>query len=181
MSYRFNVTITEQDYIDFNDFILLKSSYGKKQTRSIRALIIIGALIIALIKTATEKFARASIDFALITVISGLIACFLILPIMRKINKLTIKDLNKRGKPCYSPSATLEFNEEDFTETTTDGTSTVKYSAVETVYLVNGKDIYILINKMMAHILTESAFDSPEQYSEFATFLSSKIKDVKLC
>ena len=77
-------------------------------------------------------------------------------------------------------STGIEFNDDSFTETTTDGASTVKYRAIENVYVANGKAIYIHLNKMLAYILPESTFECSDQFNAFLQFLSTKTDKINL-
>ena len=180
MNFKFDVKISEQDYVDFNDFVLLKSTYGKKETSTIKTCLITIILIIAIINLLIDGFSVDNIVYACSLVILGIITYFLYLPVVKWLNKLTIKDLNKKGKPCYSPSSIIEFNDDSFTETTTDGASTVKYRAIENVYVANGKAIYIHLNKMLAYILPESTFECSDQFNAFLQFLSTKTDKINL-
>lgn len=175
---KINSHVTEKDYVDFNDFILLKSPYGKKQTKTFKAFLIITFCCIGILHAIVNSFELMSIFFCFVYVFLGVGLSFGYVPFAKWLNRKTIQDLNKKGKPCYSADSTFEFDEESFTETTADGQSTVKYGAIEGVSVVNGKIIYIHLNKMLAYILTETAFESSHQFDELVKFISTKIKNV---
>ena len=87
--------------------------------------------------------------------------------------KQTLKSQKKTGKAGYSPNSQIEFYDDYFTETTSDGKTENKYSAVERISILD-EYVYIHINSLMAYILPQSAFSSDEQYNDFLSFITSK-------
>ena len=49
MLYKFNTKMTDEDYLEFNKFWMLKSHYGKKQILSLRLIILVILLVFCLI------------------------------------------------------------------------------------------------------------------------------------
>lgn len=61
MNYRFNVTITDQDYLDYNTFWMLRSPYGKKQMKSFRIVITVFWVIASLVTLFMDGFSIVSV------------------------------------------------------------------------------------------------------------------------
>ena len=74
----------------------------------------------------------------------------------------------------YSPISTIEFFEESLIETTPDNKTETKYSAVERVFIVENKVIYMPINNVMAYIIPTACIQSQEDYESFVAFLQEK-------
>ena len=171
---KFNINLSDNDYLDYNVFWMLKSPYGKKQITSSRIMITVFFAIIALIALFVGGFSTESligiIPIAVVFLIIQLtFGYFLVQSI-----KSNIKSLKKNGKMAYSPVAQIEFNEDGFVETTPDNKTEQKYSAVERVSVINGDTVYIHVNNVMAYILPPTCFESREQLDEFITFIKTK-------
>lgn len=180
MKFQFAANINDQDYINFNDFCMVKSYYGKKQMKSIRILFI--ALFVAL-----WLFSLFSGDFtkeSFFGIIPSAILCVLVQVFLPKIfmglNKMHIKNLKRGGKMPYSPSSVMEFYDDYFVESTPENKTQQKYVAVERISVVEGKTIYIHINKLMAYILPISCFNSKEQFESFVEFTKTKCENVDI-
>lgn len=68
MNYRFNVTITDQDYLDYNTFWMLRSPYGKKQMKIFRIAITVFWVIANLVTLFMDGFSIVSV-FGLIPLV----------------------------------------------------------------------------------------------------------------
>lgn len=178
MLYRVEVNMTEQDYIDYNKFHLLKSHYGKKQIKNLRILICVLLGIPTLMALIGGRFNKESIISVLPFIILFVIFQAGLLPFLGFSLKGTVLSLKKSGKMAFSPHSVIEFFEESFCETTEDNKTEHKYTAIERISVVNGKIIYIHINNVMAYIVPVNSFETGEQYSSFLAFLKSKCSDI---
>lgn len=68
MNFRFNVTITDQDYLDYNTFWMLRSPYGKKQMKIFRIVITVFWVIASLVTLFMDGFSTVSV-FGLIPLV----------------------------------------------------------------------------------------------------------------
>ena len=68
MNFRFNVTITDQDYLDYNTFWMLRSPYGKKQMKIFRIVITVFWVIASLVTLFMDGFSIVSV-FGLIPLV----------------------------------------------------------------------------------------------------------------
>ena len=179
MKYRFNVIMTDEDYLEYNKFQLIRSPYGKKQLRNLRIslTVLFGAsVLLSLIVggLSAEYLLTAVIPLAILYIIMQAVCKrFLAWSL-----KGQLKMMKKSGKPCYSPDSVMEFYEDCFTEITPDNKTEQKYSAIERISFVDGKVIYIHINNLLAYVLPLNCFESKEQYESFSEFIKTKCENV---
>jgi hypothetical protein len=174
MDFKFNVHLTDADYLDYNVFWAIKSPYGKKQMRTFRILIAAAILLFSLFilvrdRFSSDAFFSASAQWFLLAIIEAFLTPFYVW-----ILKNQIKSLKKHGKMGYSPDSEMEFFEDRFTETTPENKTEQKYSAVERISVIGGKYVYIHVNNLMAYILPMSCFASSEEFERFMRFMCAK-------
>ena len=109
MHFKFDVKLSEEEYIDYNNFLLFESPYNQRKILKISNIVISVILI----------FAAITFIFCLFFgVVSTKLLFYSILLLLLKIGrkpylksfvKLQIKSLKKKGKLPYSPVSTIEF------------------------------------------------------------------------
>lgn len=174
MRFQFHIGISDQDYLEFNKFVMHKTPYGKKQFRSLR---IISAVIVLAAMLCTVWDLSGWLSYVIAGVFEVLVLIVVQLglkPVYNLILSGHIKQMKKSGKMPYSPNSTMTFWDEYFEEATQDNKTEQKYSAVERVSIQEGKMVYLHINNLMAYIIPISAFVSAEQYGEFVDFIKTK-------
>ncbi|MBE6550267.1 MAG: YcxB family protein [Ruminococcaceae bacterium] len=178
MNFKFNINLNDNDYLDYNTFLMFKSPYGRKQILKFRIFISVLFLPLCLIYLYGGEFSVRSF----IGVIPYLIVFALVQLLFKTffvwILKENMKALKKKGKMGYSPVADMEFYEESFSETTPESKTEQKYSAIERVSVYADKVVYIHVNNVMSYILPISCFGSKEQYEEFLGFIKTKCTKV---
>ncbi len=176
--FKFNVNLTDNDYLEYNKFWNFRSHYGKGQMVSMRIMIAVILGVFMVVTLAMNGFSAE----ALIGIIPLLIVLVLMELFLKKFItfslKSNIKNLRKKGKVGYSPNSTIEFYDETFTEATPDTKTEQRYSSIERVSVVRGRALYFHVNSLMAYILPLSAFDNREQYDSFIEFITGKINTV---
>ncbi|MBO5355453.1 MAG: YcxB family protein [Clostridia bacterium] len=178
--FKFDVNLSEQDYLDYNKFWMIKSPYGKKQILNFRIILTVILGLISLLSLFGGKFS-ADAFIGIIPYLVLLVVFQLALnPIFVWVSKAHIKSLKKQGKMGYSPVSAIEFYENGFTETTPDNKTEQKYSSVERISVINNKVIYIHVNNIMSYILPFSCFDSKEQYTAFFQFIKTKCSKIDM-
>ncbi len=180
MNFRFNVTITDQDYLNYNTFWMLRSPYGKKQMKSFRIAITVFFIIASLVFLFIDGFSIVFV-FEIIFLVIGFSLIQIFLPVFFSWTlRWQIKSLKKSGKMGYSPESTIEFYEDRLVETAPDNKTELKYSAVERISVVDHKMIYIHVNNIMSYILPISCFESVEQYDSFLEFIRTKCANIDI-
>lgn len=170
MKFQFDIEISEQDYLDFNTFHLLRSPYGKKQMARLRGLVIgitcVGAVLYLL----------SDFDYIAMLILAVFMLLYLIFlnKIMVASMKRTIKTMKKQGKLPYTTKSFMEFDEEYFTETTPEQKTEYKYAGIERISIVEQTAIYLHLDSARGYILPVSCFASKEQYDSFLAFIKEK-------
>ena len=196
MNYKINTTVTDEDYLDYNLFVMTQTPFGKKQlskSRLFLTLLYIAVWLVFVCFATTLFFVElgftveAVVLLFLLTIVATVI--FAIALIVSQIsfarsNKAFVKKLlklhKKQGKMPYSSSADFEFLDEIFIETTPSSKSEIKYSTIESVSIVADKVIYLHANNILAYILPVSCFETKEQYDEFLEFIKTKCEKVDI-
>lgn len=174
MEYRFDITLTEQDYIAYNQFHAFDSPQGKKQRK--RNKMMLSTAILALI-VAMGLILRDSIVFALYDAALAvyLAVCLLFYrKIAMLILKWQIKRMKKEGKLPYEPAATMEFYADHFVEITPAGRMERQYSSIERICIVPDRFVLLYLNTVTAVILPISQLRQQTQLEGFLDFLSEK-------
>jgi hypothetical protein len=178
MKYKFNVNCDDNDYLDYNVFMCLKSPYGRNQMVLLRIFILACVAVSCLFLLAKRGFEANAWINIVPYIIFLMIMEVLLNPFLVWILKIYIKFSRKRGKRGYSPVSEFEFYDEKFIEITPDYSIEQKYSAVERISIITDKVVYIHINSLMAFILLINCFESEEQYKSFIEFLKTKCQNI---
>lgn len=175
MKFRFNINLTDDDYLDFNKFILLRSKYGKQQMKMYKIIIAVMTAVVFIAVFLINGHTLA----AFISAVPVLIVFAIIELSFNRVNSLLLKrqlkSMSKVGKAGYSPMSVLEFYDDKLVDLTADKRTEQKYSTIERISVVTeNKIIYIHTNNIAAYLLPFAAFNSPEQYNEFFDFIKTK-------
>ena len=177
MKFKFNVNITQEDYIELNRIVMSETPAGKKSSKISNLVFIAVCVILVLFTLVTSKFSGEGF------IVTGvLIIAFLLvhLTLNKTITNLavkgTVKSLTKiKGKLPYSEHSVLEFYDDVFVEITDDNKTETKYSAIENIF-VNENLVVLFINSMQAYIVPTRSFESNEQKNSLVAFLNGKTK-----
>lgn len=180
MRFRFNITITENDYLEFNKFHLLKSQYGAKTRMSMRVMISVVLAAFAVVSLILEDFSARAVLYVIPLFAIWLVFQLLMKSFLISLVKAQIKQMKKSGKMPYSSRSIMEFYEKGFVEITESNKTEQKYSVIERISIVDKSYIYIHTNSIMAYIIPYSAFESDEQRNEFFLFIKSICPNVDL-
>lgn len=178
MRYKFDIVLNDNDYLELNMFIAVKSVYGKKTSFLTKIFILLIGAAVGLIGFINDGIKVGSVGCAAICLLFVfLVVCFYD-KFMRLVFKLQMKMLKGVGKSGYDPESVMEFYDDSFTETTPNQKSVRSYSSVERISIVGEKTIYIHVNSVGGYTLPYSCFESKEQYEEFIDFLKTKCNSV---
>lgn len=181
MKFRFNINITDEDYYRFNEFQALKTPFGKKQLLKSRIGSMLFLFAVVLLSVIVDGLTLEVILWRIpACIFIGVVVWLLPKAVMLMVKK-QLKQMKKHGKPGYSPSSVVEFYDDCFAETTPENKTEQKYTAVENVFVVEGRVIYLFVNNIMAYIIPRSSFESVQQYNDFLNFIEAKCEQVKYC
>jgi hypothetical protein len=181
MYFRFDKTMTDEEYINFNIFISRNTEEGRLQHKHI------------LLVRALTSFLMCLIVFSLSASLALTVFMFVILSVFfavcavrqdsftRNNVKRSMKMYEKSGKKLYTPYAVMEFTDESFIETAEGIRTEVLYSVVKSVKIKNGDCIYIDVNKRGYYTLPFKAFRSNEECNIFIDFLRTRVANVEFC
>ncbi len=181
MAFQFNVNVTEQDYIDYNMFVLTRTPSGKKQIMKIKitatAIYAVGVLAALLIIGLSK--------ISLVIAICALAGCIVYHISFNKSMKNSfirqMETMKKNGNLPYSPCSVLQFYDKSFIEITQMHKNETAYAAIERIDIVDNKIIYIFINSTLAYLLPLAAFSSAEQYNAFSDFIKARCNKINYC
>ena len=172
--FKFDVTLTDKDYLDLNLFVALKSHYGKGQMRKLRVLFAVFICVAALLSLIGGGFSPEAFLFLIPYAVLLIVFEALLVPFFALSIKGNIKALKKQGKMAFHPVSAIEFFDESITETTPEHTTKLTYSALERISEVDGNVIYLHLNSLAAYILPRTVFESDSQYKDFLAFIKTK-------
>lgn len=174
MKYRFECTIDDNDYLEFNKFAMLYPNGKKQRFISTRLLLPIWFLVYWLIDLFGGEDTNVLILMFLFLSILSVIWIFSVKPLNLWWLKKSIRRLQKKGNKLYESNSVVEFFEDFFKEESDSRKEEIEYGAVMCVCDNEGKGVYIFENNVIAHIIPYSAFKSDEQKEAFLGFIGEK-------
>ena len=174
MLFEFNIKLTDEDYLKFNEFWNLKSHYGKSQMLKFRILVCVMILLSSGVRNLYTGFADDTITHLIVTVIVTAIVQLFLNRMMSAYLKSYMKSLKKKGKPGYSPG------ENTLTEITPTARAEQAYSAIERISIVGDGPIYLHLNNLGGYIVPASAFSTAENRAAFIEFIKTKCQNIDL-
>lgn len=174
MEYRFDITLTDEDYIAFNQFHAFESPQGKKQTKKNKLLLSIFILVLI---AALRLIMGHSTVFAIYTAVMALyLAAYLLFykKIVTLFQKKQIKQMKKEGKLPYEPTMTMEFYADRFEELTPNMRTEQSYSSIERICVVPDRFVLLYLNTITAIILPIPQLRQQTDLNVFLAFLSEK-------
>lgn len=167
--YRFEYDITEQEYLQFNEYHLLNSAAGKRGLILTKCMGLIFSIVLVV------AFIIAGAESGLIITETIFLAVFSIIWFARG-KKTAIKNMRKQmeklkkenGK-LYSDKGTLIFDEYGITDISEDKELKTPYSTV-TQLCIGNNALYIYFSPMMAYIVPNRLIND---INEFKAFLES--------
>ena len=179
MIFRFNITLTEEEYLTFNCFHSFEWAHGKKQIGKTRTLFtLVMAIIIALV-VLINGWSTFSIAYAIILALLTAAHMLWYKKIMKHSIKAQIKRLKKIGKLPFDPMSTIEFYEDKMVETTDSKRIEQKYSTFERICVVSGRFILLYYSSVAAYILPFPQIKAQANLEKLLGFLSSKCKVIE--
>lgn len=174
MHYKFDITLTDNDYLDYNLFHQIRSPYGKKTINKFRILLTVIPLVFIVSILIGDNFSKDAFIDCIPNAIVFVVFQLFLNKLMAAVLKGHIRFLKKTGKMGYSPKAVMEFYDDTFVEITPDEKTERKYTAIERVSVVENRVVYLHVNNVMAYILPMHVFESREQYYFFMSFIKTK-------
>ena len=179
MRYQVTVSLTEEDYLAYNEFHAIESIPGQKTVKqSLRFFI---TLMLVLIATVTIGclFDVFSVTYpvALITLTALYVLFFK--KIMRRAVKSQVKKLKKAGKLPFDATSTYEFYEDKLVENAQGSRIEQAYSRLERICVLKERYILLYNSSIGAYILPYGQLADQVDIQEFLNFMIPKCKAVE--
>ncbi len=178
--FHLDVTLSEQDYLDFNYLTLFRSAYGKKQILLCRITFGVMYFIFGGFLLFRNGISSASVWSSILALAVWVVAEIFLRKWLWMFTKLHIKRLEKKKKNLYSAQASYEVYEQSFSETTPDAKTEVYYRVIDSISVVGGTVIYLHVNHVVSYILPVRCFVSQNQYEDFLDFMRSKCAKIEI-
>ena len=179
MNYQLHITLTEEDYLNFNIFHVLDSASGKKQIRKSRILLISITAVLAVLLILVMGWTTFTTVYVILLALFTLIYNLLFNKIIQWNIKSQIKQMKKTGKLPYDSVTKYEFHEDTFAEITADKHVEMSYSTLERICVVQDRFLYLYTSSVVAHILPMEQIKAQVDPAEFLRFLSQKCGTVE--
>lgn len=179
MEFRFDITLTEEAYLDFNKFHVLESDTGKKTVR--KGKLIIAAVILAatLLELVANGWNGEFFGFLAIMVLMGISSFCFFHKLALWMVKFQIKQLKKTGKLPFETQTTYEFREDKLVLTVSDGRMEQNYDGLERLCVVPDRFLLIYRNSSQAFVLPIPQIRQQGDLDGLVRFLSQKCSEVE--
>ena len=179
MLYQLNITLSEDDYLDFNTFHSFESTHGKKLIRKTRIFFILAMVFLAALVVLMLGWTTFSIIYAALLLLFALLYMVFFKKVLTRNVKKQIKHLKKVGKLPFEPVSTLEFYEDKMVEITALQRAEQSYSIFERICVVKGRYILLYKSSVSAYILPVLQINEHLNQKDFIEFLSKKCTNVE--
>lgn len=154
MLFQLRITLTEEDYLAFNNFHSFESAPGKKLIRKSRIFFIATMVFLMAFVLLVLKWTTLSIIYTAVIGLFTILYMLLFRKILNRNIKAQIKRLKKTGKLPFEPVSTLEFYQDKMVEITASKRTEQGYTIFERICVV--KDRYILLyHSTLEHIYSQ--------------------------
>ena len=143
MLFQLHITLSEDDYLDFNNFHSFESAHGKKLIRKTRIFFILAMVFLAALVVLILGWTTFSVVYAALLLLLTLLYMLFFKKVLTRNIKTQINRLKKMGKLPFDPVSTLEFYEDKMVEITALQRTEQSYSIFERICVV--KDRYIFL------------------------------------
>lgn len=178
MDFRYEINLTDDDYLEFNIFHQIRSYYGKKLQGVIRRKLWILCVAIGLFIIAIGDFTPDSLFYGILFAALMFVFSFILKPLFTWSVKRAVKKLKKEGKQRYTPYSVMEFLEETYKEESPNERSEKRYNTIERISIVEGRYIYLHQDSVSAYIIPYTVFKSDDEYRAFINFLGTKCESI---
>jgi len=176
MSYKFEFTLDDSDYLEFNKFHAKTSPSQRRSWLWMRFGVgLVGPGVVWFLASNSENtnslWVVSAVFIALYLPYVLLFDRIILEPTLKRI----LKNAKKEGKLSYSQKTVIRFDAEQIHQTSDSGEGTTPYHIIERIG--KGKTaLYIFIGAMQAIILPYHVFESEAQKQEFIEFIKRQRK-----
>ncbi len=179
MLFQFNITLTEEDYLAFNNFHSFESAHGKKLVRKSRISFI--AIMVLLMALVIFMLGWTTFSIIYATFLGLFTALYMLLfrKILNRNIKVQIKRLKNVGKLPFDPVSTIEFYEDKLVEITASKRTEQNYNTFERICIVKDHYIFLYHSSVGAYILPLAQVKAQANQDDLLSFLSGKCSTIE--
>ena len=178
MLFKFNKTLSEEDYFAFNVFQSLESEYGKNWIRRRRIFFITYVVFATALVVCINGWRTYSIYFTIFTALVTILYMLLLKKMVVRNLKMQMKQLKKTSKLPFDRASTMEFYEDKFVDITASTRTEESYNAIERICIVKDQYVFLYYSSTGAYVLPIVQIKAQISYEEFVNFLSGKCANV---
>ncbi len=172
MRFSFNVRLTDEDYLLFNEFALKNSDMNKRADIITKALVSIIFILSALNIIITNGTGTVSVVAVIFLIIMWLIFMLCSKRANAVFTKFFTRMLIKgKAKKPYTPDSVLEFCDGFFKEIAPDNKSEINYTAIDRIAVIKNRYVFLFLDQLRGYIIPFNCFKSEEEENEFIGFL----------
>lgn len=179
MRYQVNVSLTEEDYLAFNEFHAIESIQGKKALKQALTLFITLMLFLIAIVTVGYIYDVFSITYLIALFLFSLLFVIFFKKVMKYSVKAQVNKLKKAGKLPFDAVSTYEFYDDKLVEVTQDSRIEESYSRMEQICILKERYILLYRSSIAAYILPYRQLADQVDVQEFLNFIIPKCKAVE--
>ncbi len=180
MLFSFNVKLTDEDYLLFNEYALKNSGMSKKTN-------ILSNILVSIIFIASGANLLITNGINPVSIVGVVFLCFvglIFLLCSKKFDTVFIKAFTRfmlkgKAKKPYTPESILEFYDDFFKEIAPDNKSEVSYSAIDKIQVVMNSYVLIFIDSMRGYIVPFDCFRDSAEEKDFLAFLGTLTPNIE--
>ena len=181
MRFSFNVRLTDEDYLLFNEFALKNSDMNKRADIITKALVSIIFILSALNIITTNGTGTVSAVALIVLAVMWLIFMLCSKRANAVFTKFFTRMLIKgKAKKPYTPDSVLEFYDGFFKEIAPDNKSEINYTALDKITVIKNRYVFLFLDGVRGYVVPFSCFESEAQEKKFIDFLSTVCSKTEL-
>lgn len=179
MKFSLNITLTEEDYLTFNNFHAIESKQAQKTIKKTRSIFIIAMAALMVLFVVFNGWDTFSATYVILLGIFTVVYSVFFKKLMQHNVKAQVKHLKKTGKLPFDSAATLEFYDDKVVEITPSKRIEQSYDVLEKICLLPGRYIFLYTSSVGAYILPVYQVNAQIGKDEFWDFISEKCKTIE--
>lgn len=171
--FQFHYMVSEDDYIELNQYHAFNSPANKKYMLISRFVFPIIFVVIGLIAGRKANELYNTYLFYAAFGIAAILWLIFYKQIMAELVKAGVKRTKKSGKLPYHSDVTIYFDNDFFVEASENGEARVNYSVIERIIIAK-KAIYIYTGAVQAILMPLTVFSNEQNRDDFIAFIEKK-------
>ena len=179
MRYQLHLSMTEEDYLNFNYFQTMESEQGKRMLMKSRLLLLVimaAAVLLMVIIIGLDSFLIPYVS--LMVIITVIYMAFYKKIFGRNLRKQILKT-KKAGRLPYEPDVEYEFYEDKVVAIAPETRTECSYRQIERICVVGERYIYAYNSSVSALVLSVPQICQQVNEAEFLQFLTEKCPNVE--